>query len=277
MSSTFLGNKVLWTMIAGEAPGQTGAARVDGSGQDPPACVRFRGPEEPHGPCAAMVSFLPHIVIPALVAVAFLPVGRRRALLWAPLVWVPDLDYILPSIHRAATHSALFPLALSAALVVLWRRRDPSARFAEFITRPGAPANLLLASYYLFSHEILDLFQGGVVLLWPLLNVNFYLGFQILLDTGTNTFEPAAEAGHHEGAPALSPLYPWLSTTDAAVGAFLLAFFLAWAGLRLWQLKRGTLPPRPVVVERKAFPATSGASDASSASRGSVGRPIQKE
>lgn len=201
-----------------------------------------------------MASFLPHIVVPALVALAFLPIGRRRVLMWAPLVWVPDVDYVLPALHRAASHSVFIPLLLTAVLVWLWRRRDPTARFPEFATRPGAPANLTLASFYLASHLVMDVFQGGVVLLWPLWNVTLFLGFQIVLDTATNTFEPAGDAGSMEGAPPLSARYEWFSTTDAAVTAFLVAFGLGWVVLRLWQRWRGTRPPAPLVLERKATP-----------------------
>ncbi len=195
-----------------------------------------------------MVSWLPHLVLPLLVGLAFLPVERRRLLLLAPLVWVADADYAIQSIHRAATHSVLIPAALGVALVVLWRRRDPTSQFVEFATRPGAPSNLLIAAYYLSSHLILDLFQGGVVLFWPLNNTNFYLAYQILLDTQNNTFVAGGTAGTSQGAPSLSPVYPWFSTRDMAYIGFLGAFAAAWLAVRY--AKRG--PMRPVRVERRA-------------------------
>ncbi|MFA5944645.1 MAG: metal-dependent hydrolase, partial [Candidatus Thermoplasmatota archaeon] len=127
-----------------------------------------------------MPSFLPHAVAPALVAMAFFRIPRRTVLLLLPLVWVPDLDYLVQSQHRAVTHSMLIPLILLAAVVVLWRRRDPEARFWEFATRPGAPVGLSLASFFIASHLLMDVFAGGVVLLWPFTYTNFYADFAIL-------------------------------------------------------------------------------------------------
>lgn len=200
----------------------------------------------------AVPSFLPHIVAPALVAAAFFPIPRRTVLLLSPAVFLPDLDYLIQSQHRAITHSLLLPLALFAAVAVLWRRRDPESRFWEFATRPGAPVRLTLVSFFAASHLLMDVFAGGVVLLWPFVDTNFYLAFEILLDTGSNTFAPAGEGGTSEGAPELSPVYEWFSTVDTAVAAFLAATLGGWAAVQAWRRFRGTLPPRPVVVRREA-------------------------
>jgi membrane-bound metal-dependent hydrolase YbcI (DUF457 family) len=199
-------------------------------------------------------SFLPHAVGPILVALAFFPVPRRTVLMLAPFAFAPDLDYLLQSEHRALTHSLFVPLLLLAAVVVLWLRRDRAAGFWEFATRPGAPVVLTLASYFVAGHILMDVFAGGVVLLWPVLDLNVFLGFEILLDTANNTFTPAGEAGTSEGAPALSPLYPWVSTVDTAVAAFLAACLLGWASLRVWRRARGLEPPKPVIVRRVARP-----------------------
>jgi hypothetical protein len=197
-------------------------------------------------------SFLPHIVVPGLVALAFFPIERKRILLLAPLVWLPDVDYIVPAQHRAVTHSVLIPIVLFGIVLALWRRRDPTSRFWEFATRPGHLANMTLASFYIGSHLLMDVFQGGVVLLWPLLNTNFYLAFEILLNTGTNTFTPAGEGGTSEGAPQLAPLYPWFSTEHTAIAVFL-ASCVAVAGTTwLWRRSTGRIPPKPVIIQRKA-------------------------
>lgn len=198
-----------------------------------------------------MVSWLPHYVIPVLVALAFFPVTRREALLWGILVWAPDLDYVVQSQHRAATHSVLIPMLLVAAVVVLWRRRDPTSRFLEFATRPGAAVGLTLGTYYVGSHLLLDLFQGGVVLFWPLLDTNFFLGFTILLDTGQNKFMTEGEGGTSVGAPELSPVYPWFSYEHAAILAFLLACGAVALGVRAWRRRAGA-HAQPVIIERVA-------------------------
>lgn len=199
-----------------------------------------------------MPSFLPHIVAPALVAAAFFPVPRRTVLLLSPMVFVADLDYLVQSQHRAVTHSVLIPLALLAVVVVLWRRRDASARFWEFATRPGAPVALSLSAFYYASHLLMDVFAGGVVLLWPFTYTNFYTDFQIILDTGTNTFEPVGSSGTEQGTPEISESFPWVSYVDTAVAAFLGACLTGWLAVRQWRRASGTLPPEPVVLRRTA-------------------------
>ena len=197
-------------------------------------------------------SFLPHLVAPTLVALAFFPIRRRTILLLAWTVWLPDLDYIVPAQHRAITHSVFIPMLLLAVVVLLWRRRDPSARFWEFATRPGAPVVLSLLAFFIASHELMDVFAGGVVLLWPALDTNFFLGFEIVLDTGENTFTPHGEGGTEQGAPQLDPTYTWVSAVDTAVFSFLVAALLVWGSVHGWRRWAGTLPPRPVVVRRTA-------------------------
>jgi hypothetical protein len=197
-------------------------------------------------------SFLPHAVAPALVAAAFFRVPRRTVLLFLPVVWAPDLDYLVQSQHRAVTHSVLIPLALLAVVVVLWRRRDPSAHFWEFATRPGWPVGLSLSSFYVASHLLMDVFAGGVVLLWPFTYTNFYTDFQVILDTGRNTFEPVGSSGTEQGTPEISESYPWISYVDTAVAAFLAACLAGWLGVRQWRKARGTAPPEPVVLRREA-------------------------
>ena len=165
-----------------------------------------------------------------------MPFERRRVLWLAPIVWVPDLDYIIPNEHRAVTHSLLIPAVLLAVVVGRWR--GSGAKFWEFATRPTWVGDLTLASYYFASHLFLDVFAGGVVLLWPFVDYALFAGFQIVLDTATNTFTGAGEAGVEAGAPTLAPRYPWLTFEHTALVAFTAVVTLAWwvqrARVRWW-------------------------------------------
>lgn len=187
-----------------------------------------------------------------LVALAFFPMRRKQILLWAPMVWVPDLDYFFAvEYHRALLSNIWIPVLLFGSLIALWRRRDPTARFWEFATRPGAPGGLLLTSYYFAGHILMDIFAGGVVVLWPLTVANVFLFFQIRVDTATNTPVAEGSGGVEQGIPEVTANYTWLSAIDVAVGAFLLACIAVWLGWRGWKRLQGER--RPVVVVRQAI------------------------
>jgi hypothetical protein len=190
--------------------------------------------DEPGPRFAAVVSWVPHLLVPMLVALAFLrSLPRRQVMLLAPLVWLQDLDYLSPGQHRVYSHNIFVPLVPLLALLVLWRRREPGGSWLAFACRPGWPAGLALASYYLASHVFLDLFAGGVVLLWPLWDRNLFLDFEIWLDTSTNQFEPVGSAGTSPGAPTLAPEYPWLTYEHSAILAFAAAVALVAGAVRL--------------------------------------------
>jgi len=189
-----------------------------------------------------MVSWVPHLVIPLLVALAFFRALPRRWVWWlAPVVWVPDLDYLSPGEHRVFSHNVWIPLAFLVALVVLWRRRAPEATLGSFVATPGWPVALGLLAYYWASHILLDVFAGGVVLFWPLLNTNFYVDYEIYINTRTNQPIPQGEAGTSPGAPEVDPMYPWLTYEHTAFLAFFAAVLLVWLGVRVvraWRVAR---------------------------------------
>src|SRR5438105_3068689 len=144
-----------------------------------------------------MVSWVPQIVVPPLVALAFLrSLDRRWVIGLAPTIFLADIDYAFPDEHRVYTHNLVLPGLLLLAVALLWRRaagRVPGPlRFWDFARQPGWPLALLLTSYYLAAHDLMDVFTGGVLLLWPLSHVNFYASFEIFLNTATNQLQPQA-------------------------------------------------------------------------------------
>jgi hypothetical protein len=187
-----------------------------------------------------MVSWVPQIVVPPLVALAFFRrLPRKWVVLLAPTIFLSDLDYAVPGEHRVWTHTLLWPALLFAIVVVLWRRRAPEGvSLLDFAAQPGGPLALLLIAYYLTAHAILDVFTGGVVLFWPISNLNVYLDIHVFIDTSTNQVEPQAEGGTTDGPFPLDPLYEWVSPEHAAVLAFLLACGLGWLGVRVWKAFR---------------------------------------
>ncbi|HLE47750.1 MAG TPA: hypothetical protein VI818_05580, partial [Candidatus Thermoplasmatota archaeon] len=88
-------------------------------------------------------------------------------------------------------------------------------------------AGWCLGSFYYFSHLLLDSFQGGIALLFPvglfLRGLDFTLAFDfgILVDTTTQQPMLEAEASTPAGVVDVSEVYRWLSSEETA---FLLLF-----------------------------------------------------
>ncbi|HUR63988.1 MAG TPA: metal-dependent hydrolase [Candidatus Thermoplasmatota archaeon] len=188
-----------------------------------------------------MVSWVPQIVVPPLVALAFLrSLPRRWVIALAPTTFLADIDYVFPNEHRVYTHNLLLPALLLGIVALLWRRqagRVPAPKpFWQFARQPGWPLGLLLTAYYLAAHDVMDVFTGGVLLFWPLSRVNIYAYFEIYLNTASNTLEPQAEAGATQGPFPLDPNYPWLTAEHTAILGFLAAVALAW--LATWLGRR---------------------------------------
>lgn len=196
-------------------------------------------------------SFVGHLVIPTLAVMATGMFPRKKVLQWMPFTFVSDLDfifnffgyYILGTdllLHRAIFHNIFIGLPTLIIAVVLWRRmlaRDPELHWASFRDKWAAFGNvpygygMVLATVFLESHVFLDMFQGGVTPLWPFLNLYVYPRFIIWINTQTGLpTKPTAEVQTGTGAPALSPLYPWLTPEDLAflvlaVGGLVFAFW----------------------------------------------------
>lgn len=169
------------------------------------------------------------------MAVLLFPKHRKQALIMLPIVWLPDLDYLIPSTHRAMTHTIWIPLILLLVVVGMYGRSKREVSFATFIGQSDHRVRLMFASYYWATHIFLDIFAGGVVLFWPIWDTNFYIFYQIVLDTGSNTFSTDSEVGTSEGAPKLTPRYTWFSAEHNAILWYLAVTFGALGLNRLWK------------------------------------------
>ncbi len=161
------------------------------------------------------------------------------------MVWVPDLDFFFAKqYHRALLSNIWIPLALGAALYLLWRRRDPTSRLTEFMFRPGTPGALFLSMYYFAGHILMDIFAGGVALFWPLSTYSPYLFLSIQVNTATGQTNVLGEGGAPPNIPEITPVYEWFSTIDAAMLAFLVAGTIIHTTWRLWKHRTDPAPLR---------------------------------
>jgi hypothetical protein len=178
-----------------------------------------------------------HLVIPVLILLATRLFPTKQVLLFAPFAVVPDLDTAInwgaylffgESVlaHRAVLHNVFVFLPTLILSVVLWRRmlqKNPHmmkwswyAKWISFGSVRWGYASVLI-TFYLFSHILLDTFQGGTTLLWPLVNTYVYPQLYIFVDMGTGQITPAASVTTGEGAPTLSRRYPWMDPEQVAI------------------------------------------------------------
>jgi hypothetical protein len=168
-----------------------------------------------------LVSFTILVLLPLLTFLAIPYLDRGKVWACLPLTFLPDLDYFV-GIHREWLHNVfvLVPfLALFAAGLVRNNREW---------TQWG-----LIATGYVGSHLIMDIFVGGETILWPLTNYNLCYYATIDVNTSTNTPIYAHGWCSQYGAPTVSAIYPFLEAPETAEWAFVLATLLA---LGIWEI-----------------------------------------
>jgi hypothetical protein len=138
-----------------------------------------------------MSSFTVHAVIPPLILLATRIFPPRIVLLCWPFTWISDLDTAINFLtfwlteetvlaHRAVLHNVFILVPSTLATVFLWRGMlldRPALRGAPWRDRWDAFGTLkwgyasIVITFFLFSHLLLDMFQGGITALWPIVNV----------------------------------------------------------------------------------------------------------
>lgn len=163
-------------------------------------------------------SFVVHGLVPLLLVLALRLAPPKAALAMLPFTWLPDLDFWI-GVHRATTSNVFI---LLPTIYLWWRWRK---------TRPTRSMLAGLATFYLASHLIMDLFAGGIVPFWPLSNRTVFWFFLIQINTQTGERDITNEVGTQEGAPQVVEVFTWLSPTEAAMLAltvFAVGTTLAW-------------------------------------------------
>jgi hypothetical protein len=177
-----------------------------------------------------MPTFVLQSVVPLLFLLALPWLDRRKIWLAWPLTHLPDLDYLV-GYHRATGHNLWVVLPFVALAAWGWRKARPE------LVQWGA-----IGAVYVGSHLLMDVFAGGVTLLYPLsLHTTCYYA-EIQVVTATNT--PFLDAGRcsFEGVPTVATVYTWLPYTEAALLAFLVPAAFGALGWRLWRRRRTRSP-----------------------------------
>ena len=147
-----------------------------------------------------------HLIVPLL---ALLIVSRKEyhkyILLLLPLAVMPDVDTLLTQ-HRALLHNIFLPL------VVL----IPALLFKE------KKILFIIASAYLASHVILDMFHGGVVLFYPFYNEMAFVDATLQFSQG-NEFLWVFDYGFRNYEAGWETAYGYI-TDSVGTGAMFFVF-----------------------------------------------------
>ncbi|VVB95349.1 LexA-binding, inner membrane-associated putative hydrolase [uncultured archaeon] len=132
-----------------------------------------------------------HLIVPLL---ALFIVSKkediRYILLLLPLAVVPDIDTFATQ-HRALLHNIFIPLTFL---------------LFGFLVFKGKRTIFMISSVYLASHVVLDMFGGGVALLYPLYDEMTYVNASLVmgrandliwtLDFGSRTYDTGWKTGY---------------------------------------------------------------------------------
>ena len=110
---------------------------------------------------------------------------RNYVLLLFPLAVLPDLDHFLPPYHRLLLHNVL----ILVPFICL-------ALYARFRAKNDVLYNVaLIASCFLLSHLLLDLFTGaGVPLFYPFIGTTFGFTYELIVAHGSVVLLPEPPA-----------------------------------------------------------------------------------
>ena len=114
---------------------------------------------------------LVHILLPALILLAFLPKYKKEVLLFSLFAILTDFDTYIPHSHRILFHNLLFISIIVLIVYVI------SNKF-----------NAVLSSYYLLSHLILDIEYPGTAFLYPF--YKYFIAFKIKIITIAGNLMP---------------------------------------------------------------------------------------
>lgn len=171
-----------------------------------------------------MSSLFAHIFIPAVVLLLYskkLGIGPKKAMALSFFAALPDLDHIFLS-NRATLHNVFLVLIPLLLFVLIKRRKDISG----------------IICFYLASHLILDLFNGGLYLLYPVYNKVFFARAELLFNHGN--FMSVLDYGMSDKIGAGSKIInmsKWGTMVSSEnIGSAIL--FIAVAMISLWRMDK---------------------------------------
>jgi len=157
-----------------------------------------------------MSSLFNHIFIPLAILLLFsdrLKLDQRKVLALSFFAVLPDADAIfLP--HRALFHN-IFILIIPVLLFISLRsRRDLFG----------------IICFYLASHLVLDLFNGGIFLFYPVYNKVFFARAELLFEL--DSFIPVTDYGIRRAIVNMGKGEPAISSENTGVALLLIVLII---------------------------------------------------
>jgi hypothetical protein len=154
-----------------------------------------------------MPDLIIHILIPLTALLLFYDKKYRSyVMLLAPLAILPDFDHVITmSLHRALLHNVFILIPTIILALFFYQIRDGGDQ-NDAGNRMYNVA--IIATFYLLSHLILDSFNGGVALFYPLSTHHYpfvfdfvFRGEDFMPVIGVDIHEPSF--GFEEGVTSL--------------------------------------------------------------------------
>jgi membrane-bound metal-dependent hydrolase YbcI (DUF457 family) len=119
-----------------------------------------------------LVEPLLHFVVP-LVTLRAIGLDWKQTLFASFVALTPDLDVFF--VHRSASHSIIILLAIVIPILIL----------ARIVRNSTVRDFTLLAAFAITTHLVMDVFQTGTPLLWPLYNHDLQFIFDLNFRIGS--------------------------------------------------------------------------------------------
>ncbi len=147
-----------------------------------------------------------HLIVPLLaLLIVSRKENRKYVFLLLPLALLPDFDTFAIQ-HRALLHNMFIPLILGLCGLTIKKYRTI----------------FIIASVYIASHVVLDLFAGGVVLFYPIYNGMAFVDASLKMGQAYN-FLWTFDYGFRPYAPEWKTAYGYISdSTGTGAMAFIL-------------------------------------------------------
>ncbi len=163
-----------------------------------------------------MSSLFNHVFIPLVILLIFskeLRLDTRMVLALSFFALLPDVDAVFIP-HRAVLHN-VFVLIIPSLLFILVKSKRKIAGIIGF---------------YLVSHLILDMFDGGIFLLYPFYNSVFFAHAELLFTQ--NSLIPVLDYGISTHIMNMGKGEPAISSENIGVAALLAVLVLI---LAIWK------------------------------------------